>query len=338
MRVSMLACVLALWGHQAHAAAQEQPVEPANAAGQVRDMAPIVATGVQPGPGMWKVHGPGGHVLWVLGTVSPLPGGLEWKSDDVEAVIARAGVVLGPPLLQVNADVGFFSGMALLPAALRARRNPDGAELEDLLSGTQYARWTALKDQYLGWELGIERWRPMFAAEKLFNAALDEHAMQRGVVDQVVAKAAHAAGREVTPVALKLTVDDPRGLLKDMSQADLGDVSCLDHTMTAIERHMPVLVARANAWATGDTGMLAQLPGADAESDCLMALFDTAFVEDQGVGDIPRQMQDVWVEAAEGALADHDTSFAMVSMDSLLGTDGYLAALAQRGHRVEAPD
>ena len=94
MRVSMLACVLALWGHQAHAAAQEQPVEPANEAGQVRDMAPIVATGVQPGPGMWKVHGPGGHVLWVLGTVSPLPGGLEWKSDDVEAVIARAGVVL----------------------------------------------------------------------------------------------------------------------------------------------------------------------------------------------------------------------------------------------------
>ena len=59
MRVSMLACVLALWGHQAHAAAQEQPVEPANEAGQVRDMAPIVATGVQPGPGMWKVHGPG---------------------------------------------------------------------------------------------------------------------------------------------------------------------------------------------------------------------------------------------------------------------------------------
>ena len=332
MRVLMLACVLALSFQTRASAVEPAPEEP-----QIRDMAPIVATGVQPGPGMWKVHGPDGHVLWVLGTVSPLPGGLEWKSDDVEAVIARAGVVLGAPSLVVNADVGFFSGMALLPAALRARKNPDGAELEDLLSDTQYARWAALKDQYLGWEWGIERWRPMFAAEKLFNAALEKHGMQRDVVDTVVANAAETAGHAVTPVMLKLTIDEPRELLKDMRHADLGDVACLDHTMTAIERRMPVLVARANAWATGDTGMLAQLPGADAESDCLMALFDTAFVERQGVGDIPRQVQDIWLEAAEGALAEHETSFAVLSMDSLLATDGYLAALAQRGHRVEAP-
>ena len=304
----------------------------------VRDMAPVVVTGVQPGPGMWKVHGPDGHVLWVLGTVSPLPGTLEWKSDDVEGVIARAGVVLGRPSLVVNADVGFFSGMALVPAALRARKNPDGAKLEDILSAAQYARWADLKDRYLGWEWGIERWRPMFAAEKLFHAVLDKHDMQRDIVETVVAKAADAAGREVTPVMLKLTIEEPRELLKDMSRSDLGDVACLDRTMTAIERRMPVLVARANAWATGDTGVLAQLPGVDAESDCLMALFDTAFVKRQDVGDLPRQVQDLWVTAAERALGEHATSFAVLAIDPLLAKDGYLAVLAERGYRLEAPN
>ena len=338
MRVSMVVVALALLGWHPRVGAQEAGPEVAEAdRAPVRDIAPVVVTGVQPGPGMWKVHGPDGHVLWVLGTVSPLPAGLEWKSADVESVIARAGAVLGPPSLQVNADVGFFSGMALLPAAMRARRNPDGAELVDILTAGQYARWAALKERYLGWEWGIERWRPMFAAEKLFHAALDKHHMQRDVIDAVVTRAARDTGRDVTPVTLKLTIEEPRTFLRDMTQSDLGDVACLDRTMTAIERRMPLLVARANAWATGDTGMLAQLPGADAETDCLMALFDTDFVKGQDVGDIPRQVQDAWLAAAESALAAHDTSFAVLSIDPLLAKDGYLAVLAERGYRVEAP-
>ena len=333
MRVWIVVGALALWGFNSKAIA----AEPVGEAEPVRDLAPVVVTGVQPGPGMWKVHGPDGHVLWILGTVSPLPGSLEWKSDEVEAVIARAGVVLGPPSLQVNADVGFFSGMALLPAAMRARRNPGDARLEDILSAEQYARWAGLKDRYLGWEWGIERWRPMFAAEKLFHAALDKHGMERDVVEAVVTRAARDAGRDVTPVVLKLTIDEPRELLRDMSRSDLDDVACLDRTMAAIERRMPVLAARANAWATGDTGALAQLPVADAESDCLMALFDSAFVQRQDVGDIPQRVEDTWLAAAEDALAEHDTGFAVLSMDQLLAEDGYLSALAARGYRVEAP-
>ena len=337
MRIWNALAALALLAWHPGAGAGESTPDAGMEVAPVRDMAPVVVTGVQPGPGLWKVHGADGHVLWVLGTVSPLPGNLEWKSGEVEAVIARAGAVLGPPSLQVNADVGYFSGMALLPAAMRARRNPDGAKLADILSDAQYARWATLKDRYLGWEWGIERWRPMFAAEKLFHAALEKHGMQRDVITSVVARAADAAGREVTPVVLSLTIDEPRALLKEMSRSDLGDVACLDRTMTAIERHMPVLVARANAWATGDTDMLARSPGGDAERDCLMALFDSTLVRGQGVGDIPRRTQDIWVAAAEDALAAHDTSFAVLSIDPMLAEDGYLAALAERGYRIEAP-
>ena len=46
---------------------------------------------------------------------------------------------------------------------------------------------------------------------------------------------------------------------------------------------------------------------------------------------------DAWLAAAESALAAHATSFAVLSIDPLLAKDGYLAVLAERGYRVEAP-
>jgi len=60
------------------------------AAPQVVDLAPVVVSGVQPGPGMWRVTSAHGNVLWILGTVSPLPARLDWRADEVKAVIASA--------------------------------------------------------------------------------------------------------------------------------------------------------------------------------------------------------------------------------------------------------
>ena len=54
-------------------------------------------SGVQPGPGLWQVRNSQGHTLWILGTVSPLPAKLDWRADEVQAVIASAQEVLGPP-------------------------------------------------------------------------------------------------------------------------------------------------------------------------------------------------------------------------------------------------
>src|SRR5690242_6990029 len=87
----------------------------------------IVVSGEQPGPGLWKVT-KGDHVLWILGTLSPLPKRMTWRSGEVEKVVARAKEVIGQE--QVIANVGFFRGITLLPSLLRARYNPDGAVLK----------------------------------------------------------------------------------------------------------------------------------------------------------------------------------------------------------------
>ncbi len=82
---------------QVHAPAQEPVPVPAQTAGEVIDLAPVLVSGVQPGPGMWQVRNSQGHTLWILGTVSPLPAKLDWRADEVQAVIASAQEVLGSP-------------------------------------------------------------------------------------------------------------------------------------------------------------------------------------------------------------------------------------------------
>ncbi|WP_330967648.1 TraB/GumN family protein [Lysobacter sp. A3-1-A15] len=303
----------------------------------IRDLAPLVVSGVQPGPALWKVSR-GGHVMWVLGLVAPLPREMEWRSTEVEQVIAQADAVLQAPVWAVNSDVGVFKGLSLLPAALRARRNPDRAELADVLPATLHARWEVQKDRYLGWEPGIERWRPMFAAEKLERKAMERLGLDGEVVAPVIAAAAKRSGVEQVRVVLETKVEAPRELLKRFNGADLDDVACLERTVDRLENELPMLVARANAWAVGDLAELRRLPQGNPLSSCLTTVLQSELGRSLGYADMEARMRDTWLQAAQKALAEHAVSLAMLPMRQVLGGDGYLAALERRGFTVLAPD
>ncbi len=305
-------------------------------AGDIRDMDTVVVTGMQPGPGMWKVSRDG-HVMWVLGVVSPLPEAMTWQSAEVEAVIAQAGQILESPMWAVHSDVGFFKGLSLLPSALRARRNPDGAELEDVLPAGLHARWEVQKDKYLGWKWGIERWRPMFAAQKLERKAMEQLGLGGDVVGSVIDVAAEHAGLEPTPVVVKSTIDAPRELLKQFNRASFDDTACLERTVTRLEHELPILAARANAWASGDLQTLRRLRYDSLRWTCLQSVLQSDMARRLGYDDLPKQVERTWLEAAEQALTDHALTFALLPMDQVLATDGYLAGLRVRGYTVEAP-
>ncbi|GGK01511.1 TraB/GumN family protein [Luteimonas terricola] len=143
------------------------------------DLEAMVVSGAQPGPGMWKVSS-GDHVLYILGTVSPLPRRMEWMSAEVESVIADAQVVIAPLAVVVDADIGIFRGMALLPAMLRARNNPGKRPLREVVSPELYARWEVLKARYMGRDRGVEKRRPLLAARELYEAALRKSGLRMG--------------------------------------------------------------------------------------------------------------------------------------------------------------
>ena len=120
----------------------------------IRTEATVVVTGEQPGPGLWLVRN-GAHDLWILGTLTPLPAGMQWQSSQVEQVIASAQEVIRTPYVSMKVDTGWFRGLMLLPSMLGARKNPDGKRLQEVVSPQSYARWKTLKARYIGNDGGI---------------------------------------------------------------------------------------------------------------------------------------------------------------------------------------
>lgn len=337
MRVMFVVCLLALSGvTPAFAQAAAEPV--ATAPPPTRNLDTIVITGAQPGPGMWKVS-KGDHVLWVLGTVSPLPKGMQWQSREVESVIARAQEEIRAPALSVGADVGFFQGVMLATRALGARRNPDDARLQDVVPADLYARWLVLKKKYLGRDNGVEKWRPMFAAMELYEEAIDDAGLvTRGIVGPVLARAVKAHRTRQTAPTVRIVIKDPKTALAEFRASRLDDIDCFHKTLDRIESDLETMRDRANAWAVGDIQALRELPYSDQNEACLKAALQAGAVRKRSGVDVDADLEKQWFAAAEKALANNAVTFANLPMRELLHPDGYMAKLQAKGYLVEAPE
>jgi len=307
----------------------------------------IVVTGEFPGPGLWKITraDDASHVMWIIGEPPPLPKRMQWKSKDVEAVALSAQEILRDSSVSLEPDekIGFFRAMTLLPAVLAARRNPDDAKLKDLVPPDLYARWLVQKKLYLGYEIGAESWRPLYAAFKLGKAAFDELDLRTGdVVWDVIGDLAKKHKIKVTNPRLNFTFkrDEVRTKLKELSRESLSDVVCFDTTLQLVEAlgDRKTQNARAHAWAIGDHEGLAQLPVLPSPTlPCALAVMNSQVARDMFPADLREQVHALWLEAAEKSLTTNTTTFAIVPFVKLTRPDGYLAKLRAKGYLIEAP-
>jgi uncharacterized protein YbaP (TraB family) len=321
------------------AAAQTAPAQPTAAPsnGEIRDFDTLVVTGEQPGPGLWKVMR-GGHVLWILGTLSPLPKDMTWLSRQVEATIAESQEVIAPPSVSFGTELGVMRTMMLIPTALKARKNPDGKTLQDVVPADLYARWTTLKARYIGRDGGVEKWRPIFAAQELYEAAIKQSGMSlKGVVQPVVDKAAKQHDVPITEARVTLKIDDPKATLKEFSASALDDRECFAKTLSRIESDLESMRARGNAWAIGDIPTLRTLPQGDQYRTCLEALAATGVAKRLNLGDLRQRVTAQWLERAEDAIAKNNSTFATLPVADLLETGGLLDKLRAAGYTVEDP-
>ncbi len=302
----------------------------------IRDMdAIVVSGGVQPGPGLWKVS-KGDHVMWVLGTQSPLPKKMQWVSRDVEQAVAQSQEVIWAPWFGVQVKAGVFQTITLLPKLLGARGNPNGATLQDVVPADMYARWRLLKGAYIGGDRGIEKWRPIFAAMKLWDEAIDRSGLtQKGT--GVVGRLAKQHKLKQTSVSSYLIVTDAKAALNEFKASKLDDLDCFGKTMLRLETDLTAMQARANAWAIGDIEALRGLPYSDQNAACERAAMQAGVVKKRMDRDLDAEMERKWFDAAEKALATNTSTFATLPMAELLKPDGYLAKLQAKGYVVEAP-
>lgn len=335
---SALSCVLVAVAVAAPCHAQEATDSKGVPEPSTIEMDTVVVAGAQPGPGMWKVS-KGDHVLWILGTVSPLPSGMEWKADEVVAVLKQSGAVLAAPSFSVDADIGLFRGLFLLPTALKAGKNPDGKTLKDVLPASLYERWVAIKPRYFGRDGGIEKKRPLLVANELYHQANRQAGLgQKPVVSPVIDGVLKERGMKPTPTAFKIRIEDPKAAIKEFSREGVNDQDCFRTALERVEKDMPTLVARANAWAVGNIEALRALPVENQQNACLTAFVGGEYAKKRGITDVEARVRERWLEVAEAALEKNRVTFATLPMDDVFEPGGYLAALQAKGYVVEAPE
>lgn len=339
MRSLVLSGCLAVASMQA-AFAQSTPTPPppaATSAEPIVDLDTVVVSGSQPGPGLWQVR-KSDHVLWILGTLSPLPRRMEWDTNAVEQAIAQSQQIIASPSVGVKADVGFFGKLALIPTALKARRNPGDKTLQDVVPPDQYIRWQALKARYIGGDRGIERWRPVFAALELYDKAIGKSGMTwSGIVAPAVEKLARKHGVKSVQPKVEIAIAKPKLALKEFADQPLDDLACFEKTLDRIQGDLGNMAARANAWAIGDIGALRDLPANNQFVACSAAFTEAGLARKYGVNDLAQQMERKWLAAAETALQNNASTFATLPVSELLKDNGYLAKLRAKGYEVQAP-
>ena len=311
---------------------------PAHASSTTVTLAPVTVTGVQPGPSLWKVSR-GGHVLWVLGTLTPLPKRMQWRSARVERALAQSQQLLEVPTAQLKLDTDAAGKLLLLPSAYGTRMNLDDATLQQLLPPPAYAHWQALQHQYgvHGW--GSAHWRPIVAALELYKAALAQAELtDSDEVAHAVEKLARRHDVKRTPVEYQVVIAHPRDAAETIRETRPQDIDCLQQTMDAVSRGMGLLATRANAWSAGDLAALRDTSPEAHDGACVVATMNADFERQLDVHDLPARIDAAWLDAAQQALTRNATSFAMLPMDKLLSPDGPLARLEAEGYAVQSPD
>ena len=281
----------------------------------------VLVTGEHPGPGLWKVSR-GDHVLWILGTHSPVPKGLVWRSQQVEFVMTESQEVLG----NYSATFTMEDGDVL---------EAKGKSLRSLLPRKTYSQWLALKKKYIGRNAQIEKALPVTAALLLRSSAFDRVGLTNA--DQVWRQIDTLANAYHIPVTTAHQVNKVirGGIPRDAKSQRIG-VEYLTDTITNLEPELRVARARANAWAVGDIDALKKQMDADQNAAHLYASSWPFFQGDE-LQSLIAETDRRWIEAAEAALNRNRSTFAALPVFLLLRADGLLSALRAKGFVVEAP-
>jgi hypothetical protein len=307
---------------------------------ETRTLETVVVSGVQPGPGLWRVVAPNGNTMWVLGRLLPLPKRMEWTATEVEEKVIASERVLLPPTVDFDVKAGFFAKLGLLPAALRARNNPGKQPLVEVVPPELYARWSVLKKQYMGRDRGVEKRRPIVAAQELLEEALDDHDLSwKNIAAEKVRKTARKHDVELHTPSVAVTIEDPKALLRELNESSLSDLDCFEKTLLQLETDIEPMKLRANAWALGEIGYLRSVDMTRSSyRACSDAVLETQIAKKHGFADLEQRLREAWLADAEDTLGKHARSFAVLPMSLVLADSGYLAELGRRGYRIEAPD
>ena len=320
MRVRTLPFIAANLLAGSWAAAPSRAVEPAP-----QQLDEMVVTGERPGPGMWHVHR-GSAQLWILGSISPLPKGITWRSTQVEQLLGSTNQVLVPKPL----EIGIVRILWLLVTERQVLMVRGGKRLKDVMPAGLHARFALQRAKFTNDSDKWERYRPIIATAFLQQAAFHQVGLSARLdLGAAVRTLAKKHGVRIQEVRIA-GVGDVLDALKSMQPAT--ENTCVEASLVTIESGLPRLMDRAQAWATGNVERIENLPE-PAEVDACLAALDSG----AAAGDLIARVRRTWLESLVKSLQGGGVTLAVVNMDLLLAPGGLLDELRAQGYEVDAP-
>jgi uncharacterized protein YbaP (TraB family) len=314
---AFIAATLLCMGFLSLACRAEQPPAPV--------MDDLVVTGERTGPGMWHVHR-GAAEVWILGSMSPLPKGITWRSKQVEQVLDGTSQVL----VQKPFEIGIARILWLLITEHSVLMITGGKRLKDVLPADLHARFAVQRAKYTDDPNKWERFRPLIAAAFLQQAAFHQVGLSTRL--DIGAAVRTLAKKHRVPVEeLKIAgVSDVMEALKTLPPAT--ENTCVAASLVTVESDLPRLVDRAQAWANGNVELIQKLREPSEVDACRAAL-------DAGVGaaDLIARIRRTWLTTIEAHLQKGGVTLAVMNMDLLLEPGGLLDELRAGGYQVDAP-
>lgn len=307
-------------------------------ASAVQAMNTVEVKGVLPGPGFWKVS-KGDNSVWILASIRPVPKRMQWETIKLERKLVDAQVLIGSPSVKLDADIGFFGKIGLLPSLLKARKNPDGKTLQEILPPATYQRWLVMKQKYIGNDQGIESWRPIFAAQELYEKAIAKAGLSNdGVVWPKAEKLAKRAEVRINRPEINVNIGDPKKFIKAFNRNSLDDVSCFEKTLDSIDRDVQFMAERGRLWAEGDVAGLRRISQDDFSGTCIDALLGSGVAKSAGLEDVPARVRNTWLAAVEESLNRNRSAVAVINIAELIRPGGMLDRMRAKGYAIIEPE
>ena len=260
---------------------------------------------VPPSPAIWEVSDGSGTKGWLFGTIHSLPEGQEWRTPEISGAIEQADVLL--------VEIADLSDRTAMQAVFRRLSvTPGQPDLDERVSTSDRPALDYLLDRagYDADDFGqIETW----AAALTLSQALQSDQGGTGVDQQLLEEWQGRPVRELEGLEPQLAIFDA---LPQREQADFL-VAVAHEAQSAGDGS-----ALVRAWSTGDIGALEQEMGngllADPElREALLA----------------GRNRD-WIDQIEALYAEGQHPFVAVGAAHLLGPDGLVALIEQRGYTV----
>jgi uncharacterized protein YbaP (TraB family) len=264
--------------------------------------------------------------LWIFGTVSPLPKDMTWRSKQLEAILDGTDQVL----VAKPFEIGVARALRLLVTQRDLLMAGHGKKLKDVMPLSLHERFAAQRAKFTKDSDKWEKYRPIIAAAFLEEDAL--HAVglstRLDLTDEVrkLARKHRVHIEEFKIAGLRDVLDALKALPQQTEE------KCVAASLATIESGMPRLMDRAQAWATGDVLRIQHLPESDEVAACRAAI-----TVDPGAGDLLALLRQTWLENMERHLQAGGVTLAVVSMDMLIESGGFLDELRAHGYTIDAP-